>query len=242
MNRKDIELFGEIQTRLQGYCANVLATFVKDHPEVGISELAKVVGIDIHAELLQLTYSDYPCDRSIFIPLLYVETEDVDGFCKMYAEKIRRDGKMMRQDEFIEKAYHNHWMKFGELFDIRMTDSEEELDRARNKMRGLIETATFMLLMAKRKEKEPKNAEVFTEKEQSSLNAVFGIFLDWAREDKFWSKRGKSEMEIASHTKAELIASQEELIKRIRENKYHTEDELRFAEDALVAIKKMRLP
>lgn len=242
MNRKDIKLFGKLQTQLQGYCANVLETLVKDYPEVGISEFAKVVGIDILAELLQLTYSSYPCDRYIFIPLKYVETEDVDGFCKMYAEKIRRDGKMLRKEEFIEKAYHNHWMKFFELFDIRMTDSEEDLDRARNKMHGLIETTTYLLLMAKRKSKEPKDAEVFTEKELPSLNAVFGIFLDWAREDKFWSKREKSEKEIASQTKAELIASQEELIKHISENKYHTEDELRFAEDALVAIKKMRLP
>ena len=99
-----------------------------------------------------------------------------------------------------------------------------------------------MLLMTKWKNKELKNADILTKKVLASLNAVFGTFIDWARKDKFWSKREKSEKEIASKTKAELIALQEDLIKRIKENGYHTEEELQFAEDALEAIKNMRLP
>ena len=242
MNRRDIGLFGEIQSRLQAYCGKVLATLVKDYPEVDISEYARVIGMDVLADYLQMTYYDYPINHSIFIPLQYVEAEDVIGFCRVYAEKIRKDGKMMRQDEFIEKAYNDLWMKFFELFDIRMTDPESDLDRARNKLHGLVETATYLLLMTKRKNKEPKNAEILTEKDLVSLNAVFGTFLDWARKDKFWSKREKSEKEIASKTKAELIALQEDIIKRIKENEFHTEEELRFAEDALEAIKNMKLP
>ena len=242
MNRKDIELFGEIQTRLQGYCGKVLATLVKDYPEVDLCEYARVIGIDILAEYLQMTYYAYPINRSIFIPLQYVEAEDVNGFCKVYAEKIRKDGKLMREDEFVEKAYNDLWMKFFELFDIRMTDSEADLDRARNKLHGLVETATYLLLMTKRKNKVSKNSEILTEKDLASLNAVFGTFIDWARKDKFWSKREKSEEEIASKTKAELLTLQEDLIKRIKENGYYTEEELQFAEDALEAIKNMKLP
>lgn len=75
MNRKDIELFGKIQNRLQGYCGKVLATLVKDYPEVDICEFAKVIGIDILAEYLQMTYYAYPINRSIYIPLQYVEGE-----------------------------------------------------------------------------------------------------------------------------------------------------------------------
>lgn len=243
MNRKDIELFGEIQTQLQTYCGKVLAMLVKDYPEVGISEYAKVIGIDILADYLQMTYYAYPpINRSIFIPLQYVEAEDVDGFCRVYVEKIRRDGKQMREDEFIEKAYNDLWMRFYDLFDIRMTDPEPDLDRARNKLHDLVETATYLLLMTKRKNKDPKNAQVLTEKDLPSLNAVFAMFLDWSRKDKFWSKREKSENEIAYKTKAELIALQEDIIKRIKENEYHTWEELQFAEDALEAIKNMKLP
>lgn len=242
MNRKDIELFGKIQNRLQGYCRKVLDTLAKDYPEVGINEFAKVIGIDVLADYLQMTYYAYPINRSIFIPLQYVEAEDVDGFCKVYAEKIRRDGKLMREDEFVEKAYNDLWMKFFKLFDIRMTDPESDLDRARKKSHNLVETATYLLLMTKRKNKEPKNAEILTEKDLASLNAVFGTFIDWARSDNFWSKREKSEKEVACQTKAELIASQEALIKRIKENGYYTEEELQFAEDALESIKNMRLP
>ena len=242
MNRKDIELFGKIQNRLQGYCGKVLATLVKDYPEVDICEYAKVIGIDVLSEYLQMTYYAYPINRSIFIPLQYVEAEDVDGFCRVYAEKIRKDGKLMREDEFVEKTYSDLWMKFFKLFEIRMTDPESDLDRARNKLHDLIETATYLLLMTKRKNKEPKNAEILTDKELASLNAVFGTFIDWARKDKFWSKREKSEKEIACQTKAELIACQEALIRRIKENGYYTEEELQFAEDALEAIKNMRLP
>ncbi len=242
MNRKDIVLFGKIQTQLQGYCGKVLATLVKDYPEVDINEFAKVIGIDVLADYLQMTYYAYPINRSIFILLQYVEAEDVNGFCRVYAEKIRRDGKLMREDEFVEKAYNDLWIRFFDLFDIRMTDPEPDLDRARNKLHDLVETATYLLLMTKRKDKEPKNAEVFTENELPSLNAVFAMFLDWARKDKFWSKREKSEKEIASKTKTELIALQEDIIKRIKENEYHTREELQFAEDALEAVKNMRLP
>lgn len=242
MNRKDIELFGEIQTQLQTYCGKVLAMLVKDYPEVGISEFARVIGIDVLADYLQMTYYAYPINRFIFIPLQYVEAEDVDGFCRVYAEKIRRDGKLMREDEFIEKTYNDLWMRFYDLFDIRMTDPEPDLDRARNKLHDLVETATYLLLMTKRKNKDPKNAQVLTEKDLPSLNAVFAMFLDWSRKDKFWSKREKSENEIAYKTKAELIALQEDIIKRIKENEYHTWEELQFAEDALEAIKNMKLP
>ena len=242
MNRKDIELFGEIQTQLQTYCGKVLAMLVKDYPEVGISEFARVIGIDVLADYLQMTYYAYPINRSIFIPIQYVEAEDVDGFCRVYAEKIRKDGKLMREDEFIEKAYGDLWMRFFDLFDIRMTDPEPDLDRARNKLHDLVETTTFLLLMTKRKNKEPKNAEILTEKDLASLNAVFGTFIDWARKDGFWSKREKSEKEIARQAKAELIAGQEDLIRCIKDNEYHTEEEQRFAEDALEAIKNMKLP
>jgi hypothetical protein len=242
MNRKDIELFGEIQTQLQTYCGKVLAMLVKDYPEVGISEFARVIGIDVLADYLQMTYYAYPINRFIFIPLQYVEAEDVDGFCRVYAEKIRRDGKLMREDEFIEKTYNDLWMRFYDLFDIRMTDPEPDLDRARNKLHDLVETATYLLLMTKRKNKDPKNAQVLTEKDLPSLNAVFAMFLDWSRKDKFWSKREKSENEIAYKTMAELIALQEDIIKRIKENEYHTKEELQYAEDALEAIKNMKLP
>lgn len=242
MNRKDIVLFGKIQTQLQGYCGKVLATLVKDYPEVDICEYAKVIGIDVLDDYLQMTYYAYPINRSIFIPLQYVEAEDVDGFCRVYAEKIRRDGKLMREDEFIEKAYNDLWMRFFDLFDIRMTDPEPDLDRARNKLHDLVETTTYLLLMTKRKNKDPKNSEILTEKDQASLNAVFGTFIDWARKDGYWSKREKSKKEVAYQTKAELIALQEDIIKRIKDNEYHTEEELQFAEDALEAIKNIRLP
>ncbi len=42
----------------------------------------------------------------IFIPLHYVEAEDVVGFCKYYADDIRKKGKFMRDYEFIEAAFH----------------------------------------------------------------------------------------------------------------------------------------
>jgi len=241
MNRKDIKLFGEIQTRLQGYCGKVLATLVKDYPEVDISESARVIGIDVLDDYLQMTYYAYPINRSIFIPLQYVEAEDVNGFCQVYAEKIRKDGRLMREDEFVDKGYQDLWVKFYELFDVRMTDSDEDLDRARLKLHGLLEAMADVLLIKKQKD-SGKDTEVFTEKELPSLHSAFASYLEWARSDKFWSKRAKSDEEIARQTKAELIESQEDLIKRIKENEYHTEEELQFAEDALAALKKMRLP
>ena len=47
MNRKDIETFAAIQNRLYGYARNVLTTLAKDYPEVGISDTARPVGIDV---------------------------------------------------------------------------------------------------------------------------------------------------------------------------------------------------
>ena len=153
MNRKDIETFVEIQNRLHTYTKNVLTTLGKDYPECGISDIARVIGLDVIGDYLQLTYSSYPCVLPLYIPLQYVETEDVESFCKAHAEKVRKEGKMLSKEEFIEKAYHNQWMRFYELFDVQMTDREADLDRARNKLHGLIETMTYVLQQAKQQGK-----------------------------------------------------------------------------------------
>ena len=60
MNRKDIETFVEIQNRLHTYSKNVLSTLGKDYPECGISDIARVIGLDVIGDYLQLTYSSYP--------------------------------------------------------------------------------------------------------------------------------------------------------------------------------------
>ena len=179
MNRKDIETFVEIQNRLHTYSKNVLSTLGKDYPECGISDIARVIGLDVIGDYLQLTYSSYPCVLPLYIPLQYVETEDVEGFCKAHAEKVRKEGKLLSQEDFIEKAYHNQWMRFYELFDVQMINSEADLDRARNKLHGLIETMTYVLQQAKQQGQTGKNADYFTEKELPQLNGAFIQFLEW---------------------------------------------------------------
>ena len=239
MNRKDIETFGEIQNRLQEYCGNVLATLAKDYPETGISDIDRVVGVDIINPYLHLTYSGYPCGRSLFIPLQYVEAEDVVGFCRTYVEKVRKEGKMLGQAEFIDKAYHYQWMKFYELFDIRMTDSEADLDRARNKLHGLIESMTYVLQLAKQQGKTDREAESFTEKELPQLNGAFVKFIEWAKSDPFWSDREKSERQRFADIKAELLEEQQEVIKLIQECENRAKEELQLAKNILDDIKTL---
>ena len=237
MNRKDIETFAEIQNRLQDYCKKVLTTLAKDYPECGISDIARVVGIDVIDKYLQLTYSGYPCNLPLFIPLQYVEAEDVDGFCKVHAEKVRKEGKMLTQDEFIEKAYHQQWMRFYELFDVQMTDSEADLDRARNKMHGLIETMAYVLKLTKRQDKTDKKAEFFTEKELPQFNGAFIQFMEWAKEDPFWSTRQKDERQRAAEIKGEMLKEQQEIIRLIEECEHRAEEELQIAKTVLENIK-----
>lgn len=237
MNRKDIETFAAIQNRLYEYARNVLTTLAKDYPEVGISDTARPVGLDVIGEYLQVTYSGYPCNLPLFILLQYVETEDMDGFCKAHAEKVRREGKMLSKDDFIEKAYHQQWMRFYELFDIQMTDSEADLDRARNKMHELIETMTYVVQLAKRQGKTDKKAEYFTEKELPQLNGAFIQFLEWAKADPFWATREKSERQRAAEFKAEMLKEQEETIRLIEECETRAKEELQIAQKVLDNIK-----
>jgi hypothetical protein len=237
MNRKDIETFAAIQNRLYEYCKNVLTTLAKDYPECGISDIARVVGIDVIDKYLQLTYSGYPCNLPLYIPLQYVEAEDVDGFCKAFAEKVWKEGKMLTQDEFIEKAYHQQWMRFYELFDIQMTDSEEDLDRARNKLHDLIETMTYVVQLAKRQGKTDNVAGFFTEKELPQLNGALVQFLEWAKADPFWSTRQKSERQRVAEFKAEMLKEQEETIRLIKECENRAEEELQIAQKVLENIK-----
>ena len=237
MNRKDIETFAAIQNRLYEYARNVLTTLAKDYPEVGISDTARPVAIDVIDKYLQVTYSSYPCNLPLFIPLKYVETEDMDGFCKAHAEKVRREGKMLSKDDFIEKAYHQQWMRFYELFDIQMTDSEADLDRARNKLHDLIETMTYVLLTAKRQDKTDNVAGFFTEKELPQLNGVLVQFLEWAKADPFWSTRQKSERQRVAEFKAEMLKEQEETIRLIKECENRAEEELQIAQKVLENIK-----
>lgn len=239
MNRKDIETFAAIQNHLYEYCKNVLTTLAKDYPECGISDIARVVGIDVIDKYLQLTYSGYPCNLPLYIPLQYVEAENVDGFCKVHAEKVRKEGKMLTQDEFIEKAYHQQWMRFYELFDVQMTDSEADLDRARNKMHELIETMTYVVQLAKRQGKTDKKAEYFTEKELPQLNGAFVKFIEWAKADPFWSTREKSERQRFADIKAELLEEQQEVIKLIEECECRAKEELQLAKNVLDSIKTL---
>jgi len=239
MRRKDIEVFSEIQTRLHEYCRNILNTLANHYPEAAIDELASVTSIGVIGDYLKMTYSSYPIDRPLLIPLQYVEAEDVDGFCKIHAEKVRKYGKMMRKDEFIEKAYHEQWMKFYELFDIRMTDPEADLGRARNKLHDLIETMVFVLACSKHQEDEDRHAEIFTEKELPLVNEALVQFLEWARDDEFWSKKEKSDKVKADEVKAELIATQEEIIKFIGESEYHTDKDLQLAKKVLEDIQRV---
>ena len=239
MTRKDIETFGEIQNRLQEYCGNVLATLAKNYPETGISDIDRVIGIDIIVPYLHLTYSGYPCGRSLFIPLQYVEAEDIEGFCKTHAEKVRKEGKMLGQAEFIDKAYHNQWMKFYELFDIRMTDNEADLDRARNKLHGLVESMTYVLQLAKQQGATGNKAEYFIEKELPQLNGAFVKFIEWAKADPFWSTREKSERQRFADIKAELLEEQQEVIKLIEECECRAKEELQLAKNVLDSIKTL---
>ena len=239
MNRKDIETFGEIQDRLREYCGSVLATLAKDYPETGISDIDRVVGIDIINPYLHLAYSGYPCGRSLFIPLQYVEAEDVVGFCKTHAEKVRKEGKMLGQAEFIDKAYHNLWMKSYELFDIRMTDNETDLDRARNKLHGLIESMAYVLQLAKQQGATDREAESFTEKELPQLNGAFVKFIEWAKADPFWSTREKIERQRFADIKAELLEEQKEVIKLIQECENRAKKELQLAKNILDDIKTL---
>jgi hypothetical protein len=222
---------------LYEYCKNVLTTLAKDYPECGISDIARVVGIDVIDKYLQLTYSGYPCNLPLYIPLQYVEAEDVDGFCKAFAEKVWKEGKMLTQDEFIEKAYHQQWMRFYELFDIQMTDSEEDLDRARNKLHDLIETMTYVVQLAKRQGKTDNVAGFFTEKELPQLNGALVQFLEWAKADPFWSTRQKSERQRVAEFKAEMLKEQEETIRLIKECENRAEEELQIAQKVLENIK-----
>lgn len=239
MRREDIKVFSEIQTRLYEYCRNILNTLAKHYPEVGIDEFTSVTSIDVIGDYLKMTYSAYPIDRPLFIPLQYVEAEDVDGFCNIHAEKIRKYGKMMRKDEFIEKAYHEQWMKFYELFYVQMTYSEADLDRARNKLHDLIETMVFVIACSKRQEVEDRNTEIFTEKELPLVNEALVQFLEWARTDEFWAKKEKSDKVRAKEVKAELIATQKEIIKFIEESEYHTDNDLQLAKKVLEDIKRV---
>ena len=233
MNRKDIETFVEIQNRLHTYSKNVLTTLAKEYPECGISDIARVIGLDVIGDYLQLTYSSYPCVLPLYIPLQYVETEDVEGFCMAHAEKVRKEGKLLSQGEFIEKAYHNQWMRFYELFDVQMTDSEADLDRARKKLHGLIETMTYVLQQAKQQGKADKKADYFTEKELPQLNGTFIQFLEWAKSDEFWSVRKKDERQRAAEIKAEMLKEQKETIRLIKECEHRAEDELQIAQTVL---------
>ena len=229
MNRKDIETFVEIQNCLHTYSKNVLTTLAKEYPECGINDIARVIGLDVIGDYLQLTYSSYPCVLPLYIPLQYVETEDVENFCKAHAEKVRKEGKMLSQEEFIEKAYHNQWMIFYELFDVQMTDREADLDRARNKLHGLIETMTYVLQQAKQQGKTDKKAEYFTERELPQLNGTFIQFLEWAKSDEFWSVRKKDERQRAAEIKAEMLKEQKEITRLIKECEHRAEEELQIA-------------
>ena len=97
----------------------------------------------------------------------------------------------------------------------------------------------FVLACSKHQEDEDRHAEIFTEKELPLLNEALVQFLEWARADKFWSKKEKSDKVRAKEVKAELIATQKEIIKFIEESEYHTDENLQLAKKILEDIKRV---
>jgi hypothetical protein len=130
-------------------------------------------------------------------------------------------------------------MKFYELFDIRMTDNETDLDRARNKLHGLIESMAYVLQLAKQQGATDSEAESFTEKELPQLNGAFVKFIEWAKADPFWSTREKIERQRFADIKAELLEEQKEVIKLIQECENRAKKELQLAKNILDDIKTL---
>ena len=114
-----------------------------------------------------------------------------------------------------------------------MTDREADLDRARNKLHGLIETMTYVLQQAKQQGKTDKKAEYFTERELPQLNGTFIQFLEWAKSDEFRSVRKKDERQRTAEINAEMLKEQKEIIRLIKECEHRAEEELQIAQTVL---------
>lgn len=236
MDRKDIETFNEIQKRLNTYCKSVLKTLAEKYPEVGIKESATVKYMELMDDFVVLYYSVFNGERALFIPLEYVETENVDSFCYSQAMKVRKHGKMMTEDEFKERAFFNHWIEFCKLFDIDHAD-DDKLDIVRNLLKDRIDTITTFYIKDKRKDGTKANAEIFTEDELPFLNFCLVNVIQIIKREEFWSLR---ERDYADQLSKELLDKQIELIEQIKQDKNHTDSELRAAELVLESIKEMK--
>jgi hypothetical protein len=76
-------------------------------------------------------------------------------------------------------------------------------------------------------------------KELPQLNGAFVKFIEWAKEDPFWSKREKSDRQRLVDIKAELLEEQKEVIKLIQECEYRAKEELQLANNVLDNIKTL---
>ncbi len=240
MNRNDIETFGIIKSQLYEYGSKILSTMATDRIVVGINEFTKVIGVDVVGDYLQLVYSSYLGDRSLFIPLQYVEAEDIHGFCIYYSGIIKKYGKEVTESELEELVYKKHWDVFYKLFYIPFPpESPKDLDRASSKLHGLINTMTIILKMSRTNNGNETCIAGFTEKDLFLYSSVLIQFLDWVRADDYWSTRKNSEVKGLDKLKADFINGQEEIIKLIKESSRYSQAELSLARKALEDIKTL---
>ena len=240
MNRKDIELYVDIKTKLEEFCISVLQSLFEGPNHVGPTEFNKVTTIDVTRENVRCVYPQSNVEHELVIPIEYVLRGDVDGFCWYYNESIKKNGKRLNETEFVELATIKQWGMFCKIFEVCFPPNiheQDELTIAKAELYNRIKSSMLLFRLFKG-DSNGYCIEVFTEKDIDLLYSIFVDFVNWANLDEYWSQR-RNDI-IFSDLKKELIIKQQDIIEKIKNTENHTEKEFNYAVNTLNVLKNMR--
>lgn len=240
MNRKDIELYVDIKTKLEEFCISVLQSLFEGPNHVGPTEFNKVTTIDVTRENVRCVYPQSNVEHELVIPIEYVLRGDVDGFCWYYNESIKKNGKRLNETEFVELATIKQWGLFCKIFEVCFPPNiheQDELTIAKAELYNRIKSSMLLFRLFKG-DSNGYCIEVFTEKDIDLLYSIFVDFVNWANLDEYWSQR-RNDI-IFSDLKKELIIKQQDIIEKIKNTENHTEKEFNYAVNTLNVLKNMR--
>lgn len=240
MNRKDIELYVDIKTKLEEFCISVLQSLFEGPNHVGPTEFNKVTTIDVTRENVRCVYPQSNVEHELVIPIEYVLRGDVDGFCWYYNESIKKNGKRLNETEFVELATIKQWGLFCKIFEVCFPPyihEQDELTIAKAELYNRIKSSMLLFRLFKG-DSNGYCIEVFTEKDIDLLYSIFVDFVNWANLNEYWSQR-RNDI-IFSDLKKELIIKQQDIIEKIKNTENHTEKEFNYAVNTLNVLKNMR--
>lgn len=107
MDRQQLDTFIATQKQIHDFCVQVLLTLERDYPDVLCGEDNVLDGFLFAFDDLEITYYNANGGDSIYLPVEFLLSGDVEGGCEHCAREKRELDKMIDEELGVDKQEIN---------------------------------------------------------------------------------------------------------------------------------------